>query len=125
MKAFDSLNVVEKVNQNFNTDIPPQTDEEDFGFFKSHRGAKQPVRITFEMGVKRLSLRWQLSDSIACQGDTITIVFVSHTVTIKGKGLGKLEDYLHREKAFWVRESKETGEQIPSYVEKITITPRE
>jgi len=76
------------------------------------------------MGAKRKSCRWQLSGDIDCTGDTIIIEFVSAVVTIKGKGLGKLEDYLHREKVFWVGESRDRHEGIPSYVEKITVDLR-
>ena len=82
-------------------------------------------------------IRWPLTGDIDFDGsETIVIDSVNTIVTIKGKGLDRppsdrnldnkyLLEELGREKVVWLTESRETGDHIPSYVEKITVTPRE
>lgn len=81
-----------------------------------------PPRVTFEFGVRKESFRWPLSERVVFVGDTITMDFVGYTVTLKGKGMDELFDYISREKVAIIRES--SNPNGPSYVEKITVTDR-
>ena len=130
--AIDEVRNNQKSNGNIDDD-----GVEDYGFFHCHRGARQPIRMRIKYGVKSKFIRWPLTGDIDFDGsETIVIDSVNTIVTIKGKGLDRppsdrnldnkyLLEELGREKVVWLTESRETGDHIPSYVEKITVTPRE
>jgi hypothetical protein len=116
-------------------DIPSQKegDEEDHGHFAAARGQRQPPRISIRRGQGRTSVRYALMDDITFNeddmpADTIVIPTTTSKITIHGKGLKSLMDYLEREKVYVIREadpSKVALEKPASYVESIEIVPRE
>lgn len=114
---------IEKLNAL--SDIPEQGDFDDHLFYHTHRGAKQPLRLTFQVGVQSYSLRWALSDCIQFNGsDTIVMEFVSRIVTIKGRGLNGLCEALDREKVTYITKVENPPEDMPEYVENISVELR-
>ena len=105
-------------------DIPVQSVEEDddFGYYRSHRGTKQPVRMRVVCGSQIHSFRWALSGRVLYQGDTIIMEFVGYTVTVEGKGLDDLFESLDREKTTYIAETPAKGSR---YIETIAVEARE
>jgi len=102
--------------------------DEDHGFFCTHRGQKKPECICFVDGAKQFALPWRLSGERRFTSGTIDIEVPDCTVTMEGKGLDLLWDYILREKVYRVTKADASQVNLGNlreYVESITVKTRE